>query len=314
MSSSIQKRNLTIGEGIVVLLIGSLWFPSANEFPLWGNILGTVLLSALGTAWYVINVHYPHLLAWMQNEQKVERIMEIVVTIAAPFMLAGLDLLFWAILQHQVLHTTLLAGMAALNLALLTWWGLGLLFPRLTEEGGPLFVVACLLATAIFAAWLAYPALVALGCTVIAVLAYAAFLVWYRRWERRQAELFDYDEELVVEDLSEQTLGLLRAIPGITLNSRGAHAFTVSLVSPEIAWNALIEPGGRKTWLLHYTAEQILGCDIGGGLPPRLWTATAQMWDTSTAFAFALARYQHELELEIIPGDTPPPDPAEYEE
>lgn len=314
-TSSIQKRNIAIGEVIVALFIGSLWIPSANEFPLWGNILGTALFSLLGAAWYIVNVRYPHLLAWMQDEQKVDRVMEIAVGVAIPFMIVGMDFLFWAILQHSVNHTTLLTGLAALTAGLLAWWVLGLIRPSLTENSVPVpFFVAFLLGIAVFAAWLAFPALVAGGCTVIAVIVYAAFLVWYRRWEMRRSELFDYDTPLVVRDLDEQTIAFLRTIPGVTLSIQGAHALAVSLSTPDTEWNALIEPGGRKTWLFHYAGEQVLGCDVGGGLPARLWAATAQMWNATTAFAFALARYQHELGLGVISSDTPPPDPASFEE
>jgi len=314
MSSSIQKRNILTGEAIVALFIGSLWFPSSAAFPLWGNVLGTVLISLLGAAWYITNVRHPHLLDWTQNEQQVERVTEIAVTALAPFMLAGLDLLFWALLQRNAAHTPLLAGMAAINLGLLTWWVLCLLFPSLTEESGPLFFVACLFAVAVLAAWLAFPALVAGGCTVFALVAYALFLVWYRRWEIRQSTRFDYDTPVVVQYLDEQTIAFLQAIPGVTVTPRGERTHEVSLSTPDTEWNVVIEPDGRKTWLFHYADDQLLGHDTGGALPARMWAATTQMWEAPTALSFAQARYRHERELGLVAVDASPPDPAQYED
>jgi hypothetical protein len=313
-STSNQKRTLLIGEGLVLLLIGSLWVPSSTAFPLWGNILGTALLSLLGAGWYTINVRYPHRLSWMQDEQKVDRVMEIAVSVLIPFMLAGMNFLFWAMLQRSVAHTTLLVGMAAINIALLTWWALGLLFPSLIEKvSGVPFFVATILAVIVFAAWLAFPALVAGGCSLLALVAYAAFLVWYRRWEIRQSALFDYDTPIVVEDLDELTIAFLQAIPGITVTARDPRTHAVSLSPPDTEWNVVIEPGGRKTWLFHYADGQVLGCDTGGALPARLWAATAAMWEAPTSFAFALARYQHERDLGMLAVDAPPPDPTAYE-
>jgi hypothetical protein len=312
MSSSIQKRNILIGEAIVALFIGSLWIPSGAAFPLWGNTLGTVLLSLLGTSWYVINIRYPHLLDWMHNEQQVERITETAVTVLTPLMLAGLDFLFWAILQQRVAHTTLLAGMAAINLGLLTWWVLCLLCPSLTEKSGPLFVVAGIFTLPVFAAWLAFPALLAGGCTVIALVAYAAILVRYRHWELQQSALFDYDSPIAVENINEQTMAFLQAIPGVTVTFRVAQRYVVSLSTPDTEWNVVIEPGGRRTWLFHYAAEQVLGCDTGGDLPTQLWIATTAMWNAPSAFAFAMTRFQHEREMGWLPADAPPPDPDQY--
>lgn len=198
MSTSIQKRNIIIGAAIVALFIGSLWIPAANQYPLWANILGTALLLGLAAAWCIVNVRYPQRLTWMQDEQKVEQIIERVVGAAIPFMVASLDFLFWSILKPSVNHTTLLVGMASLTAGFLAWWVLGLIRPRLFEQRVPMpFIVAFLLAIAIFAAWLAFPTLVAGGCTVIAVIAYAAFLVWFKRWEIHQSELFDYDNPLL---------------------------------------------------------------------------------------------------------------------
>jgi hypothetical protein len=181
MESSIARRNILIGEGLVAMFIGSLWIPSAGAFPLWGNALGTALLALLGASWYVINVRYPHLLAWMQNEQQVERIIEIAVAIFTPLLLAGLDFLFWTMLQHQVAHTPLLVGMIAINLGLLTWLVLCHFFPDQAEEGGTLFFVACLFAVLVLTAWLSFPFLIAGGCTLLALAVYAAILFWHRR-------------------------------------------------------------------------------------------------------------------------------------
>jgi hypothetical protein len=74
----------------------------------------------------------------------------------------------------------------------------------------------------------------------------------------------------------------------------------------------VIEPGGRRTWLFHYTDEQVLGCDTGGGQPTRLWVATPGMWFAQSCFGFAMERFAHERELGLLPPDAQPPDPEAY--
>ena len=312
MESSIARRNIFIGEGLVVLFIGSLWIPSKSAFPLWGNALGTALLTLLGAAWYVINVRYPHLVAWMQDERQVEKIIEIAVSIFTPLLLAGLDFLFWTMLQHQVAHTPLLVGMISINLGLLSWMVLCHFFPDQTEESGTLFFVACLLAVLVLAAWLAFPALIAGGCTLLALATYAAILFWHRRWHLQHSAPFDYDSSLLVEGLDAQTLAFLAALSGVTVTTSGDAAHEVILSTPDTEWNVVIEPGGRRTWLFHYTDEQLLGCDTGGGQPTRLWIATPEMWFAQTCFGFAMARFAHERELGLLAPDAQAPNPEEY--
>lgn len=310
--NSSQKRTIIIGEVLVLTFIVSLWIPSSAAYPLWGNILGTFVFTLIGAAWCIINVRYPHLLAWMRDEETFNRVAEWAMALLFPFLLAGMDVLFWNILQRSIPHTRLFVVMAALNLGLLIWWGVGLLFSSLSEKIAVQILFAFLGAVLICAGWLLFPFWIDLVCMGAVIAAYAFFLAYYRRWEIRQAALFDYERSIMVEGLDEQTISFLRAILGVTVTLRSQDTYEVTLAVPEAEWNVVIEPGGRKTWLFSYPGGQVLGLDCGCALPARLWAATAEMWEAHTSFAFAQARYLHERSLGIIAPSTPPPDPADY--